>query len=228
MELVKSSKWFKALAAVLLVAAMGIGVNAINVDHAYAADSQPAITVNIEEDGTIIDSSTVTYAQLDTAGKINTTPMGFLYCKSNVWNVVGTDNYVKIGDLFAAAGYSSEWAVADHLSFICTDGAYTKYYPTKAEVDRTQKFFGATTASATDVTGGVDNAAVIAYSTNNAPISSIDPLLNTATKVLPTVLNGGDTAPRFCMGLVNGVDYTSSLAAGKRMPSNVTEITIVL
>lgn len=227
MELVKSSKWFKALAAALLVVAMGIGVNAINIDRAYAVDSSPAITVNIQEDGVIVDSSTVTRDQMQAAGKLKTEPMGFLYCKSNVWNVVGTNSYVNIADLFAVAGFSADWAAADasdYLAFTCTDGVYTKYYPTKAEVDRIQKFFGATTASATDATGGVDNKAVIAYSTNNAPITGT----YTASDVLSTVLSGTTTAPRFCMGLVDGDDYTSSLAAGKRMPSNVTEITIVL
>lgn len=231
MELVKSSKWFKALAAVLLVAAMGIGVNAINVDHAYAADSESSIVVNVEQGGVITSSTTVSYAALQTAGKINTTDMGFLYCKGDVWNVVGTDNYVKLSDLFAQAGVGSVWAAASgtaYLEFDCTDGPYTKYYPKKAEITRAQYFYGATTASATNATGGVANEAVIAYSSDNAQISSTDSLLDTASEVLPTVLNGGDTAPRFCMGLVNGVDYTNSLAAGKRMPSNVTEITIVL
>ena len=227
MELVKSSKWFKALAAVLLIAAMGIGVNAINVDHAYAADSESAIVVNVQDGGTIVDSATVTYSQLVAASKIQTSPLGFLYCKSNVWNVVGTNNYVAIGDLFAVAGFSADWAAADatdYLAFTCTDGVYTKYYPTKAEITRSQFFYGATTASATNVTGAVSNRAVIAYSTDNDSITGTD----TADDVLSSVLSGGTTAPRFCMGLVDGVDYTSSIAAGKRMPSNVTEITIVL
>lgn len=228
MELVKSSKWFKALAAVLLIAAMGIGVNAINVDHAYAADSESAIVVNVQDGGTIVDSATVTYSQLVAANKIQTTPLGFLYCKSDIWNVVGSDNYVKIADLFEAAGFSADWDDADHLAFTCTDGAYTKYYPTKAEVDRTQYFYSGTTASATNATPNPETWAIIAYNTNNKQISTTNPLLDTAAEVLPTALSGGTTAPRFCMGLVDGVDYTSSLAAGKRMPSNVTEITIVL
>lgn len=231
MQLLKSNKWFKAMVAALLATVVALGIGAMYTQPAFAVDSGSDITVNVESGGSVVYSSTVTHQQLVNAGKIGTDDLGFLFCRHDVWNVVGTDNYVKVDDLFNQAGVGAIWAAAPastELEFTCADGPYTKYYPTKAEVDRAQYFYPATTASATNPIPAVTTYAVIAYNTNSLPISATDPLLDTAGEVLPNVLSGGNQAPRFCMGLVDGVDYTNSLAMGKRMPSNVTEITIVL
>lgn len=229
---VKSTKWFKALAAVVLAAAIGLGVAAMP-HTAFAADSEATITVNVKIGNTIIASDDVTYSELATGTNpvIQTNNQGYLYCKGDVWNVVGTNNYVTISDLFAKAGFSGIWAIApntSYLAFTCSDGVYTKYYPTKAEIiNDDQYFYGATKASETDVTGKTKVKAVIAYNTNNAEISATDLNLDTAAKVLPTVLDEGTTSPRFLIGLDDST-YNSSDAMGRRYPSNVEQITIVL
>lgn len=239
MQLLKSNKWFKVMVAALLATVLSLGIGAMYTQQAFAADSQSDITVNVESGGSTVYSSTVTYDQLSTAGKIGTDDLGFLFCRHDVWNVVGTDNYVKVGDLFNQAGVGAIWAAAPastEVHFTCSDGAYTKYYPTKAEIDRPQYFYPETTASATNDSNHISTYAVIAYNTNSSPITGA----YKASDILPNVLSGGTQAPRFCMGLVSEndlgdpadeydvADYTNSLAMGKRMPSVVTEITIVL
>lgn len=225
METSKTRMRFAAVfAAVLVAVALSFGVTTVSHGEAYAADSESSINVTVIS-GSSTQQAVVSYDDLQ--DYLVTDNYGYLYCKGGVWNVVGTNNSVEIGDLFDAAGFGSAWVnAADSavLSFTCSDGAYTKYFPTKGEVEANNTFYGATTESATSLASTAYAPAVIAFNTNHGILSGT----TTASQLLPSVVSGTtDTAPRFCMGL-NEDTYNADDAMGKRMPSEVTGITLTL
>jgi hypothetical protein len=182
------------------------------------ASATPYLTIQVNG---VTQKTYATQADVAAISTVDNTTHGYLYYKNSNWYVVGTNKSITITNLFADAGVSSSWTTGKELDFTCTDGVYTKYYPTYTEVTSTLNFYPDATASTTPTTNAVAVPASLALTTGLGSTTSII----TAGSVLSSMSMTNTDAPRFVMGTTQA-NYTSLATAGKRMPSNVTVIDI--
>ncbi|MGV8083942.1 MAG: hypothetical protein AB2L09_09975 [Coriobacteriia bacterium] len=150
---------------------------------------------------------------LATSGKL-----GYLYYKSDAWQLIGTDSHVALSDLFAASSLpDGTWAANKTLSFSASDGAYTKYYPTYEELSASLYFYGDTTPSGSLTGEGSPAPAVIALK------SGVTAVAGTAADTLASLVTGTSDTPRFLFGFAN---TTPTQTGGNKFPSKIDTITI--
>lgn len=187
---------------------------------ASAADST-LVKVNVQYGANTapITVKQYTAAQLASICTTYTDNQGYLYYKSGTWQLRAVKTGVPIDTLLANSGVSN-WTSGSSLKFTCSDGAYTKYYPTYDQLHGSHCFYPATTAAATDTVSSVEVSAVVATQYKGGAI----PGGSTAGDTLASMVATPDV-PTFFVGLTQS--DTTATAGGFRFPSGVTEITVV-
>ncbi|RDB63161.1 hypothetical protein C1878_04645 [Gordonibacter sp. 28C] len=212
--------------AVVCAAAMWLFASA---DRAFAADPNEAITVQQEVNGVTTEIGTISYAELQEAGLVNSDTIGGLFDKPGTgFNVVGGKNYVKIDDLFAYMEVpSSVWTAGAKLHYTCDDGDYGKWESDYNEITRTQFFFSATTLLNGIATTAVPTYGSIAFDNAQVKIPvATDTVTPTAGTTLANI-SSWDTTPRIIVGLTADELNDSNYNMGKRMPGGIDTITII-
>lgn len=124
---------------------------------------------------------------------------------------------------------SNVWNSSKKLSLTATDGAYTKYYPSYADINGRKSFFGTADNGTTSFSGltatHTNGDAVFALSYGSAIVgtgSNCSAAAASAASSITTVTSG---YPRLIMGC--DADMTSSTAMGKRYCFDITGFEIV-
>ena len=212
-----------ALAAVVAVAlCLGATLSA-STQSAYAEDYPTSQAVTVKVAGTDI-SATYTKEQLSNYGLLNSADtLGYLYKKPNgEWYTVALKDTIALDTLFAAAGASSYWTAGAHLEITCTDGTYTKYYPTYEDATQCTSFYPNMGATTVNISNPVSAPAVLGFSYSQTQIGE--------GQTAADVLGGSDwvASTRLGLGLNDTTVYSTGDAnMGKRLMQDITVITIV-
>ncbi|MGM9608104.1 MAG: S-layer homology domain-containing protein [Oscillospiraceae bacterium] len=131
---------------------------------------------------------------------------GYVYYKGDVANVVAVTEYVALDALLSDAGVT--FAEGDKLSFICSDGPYTKGDFSYENI----------AARGVDADGSpVPTAVAISYELGNLADGTV-------AEIAAKAYNSGSL--RFVSGMT-AAEKEGQSAAGNRMPSGVVSITVV-
>ena len=148
-----------------------------------------------------------TAAELKKLAETKADGYGYQYFKNGVQAVVATE-YVTLDALLADAGVT--FADGNALYFTCTDGEYTKYAPSYQDVTADKYFFDGENAE--------EVPAAIALSWAQGALAD-----GTVADLAKTAKDSGSL--RFVCG-TSEADYKAEKAAGKRMPSGVTVLSV--
>lgn len=161
--------------------------------------------------GTKVKAAQFTKEELTAASTASAGGYGYLYYKENAANAVVATQVVPVDTLLDAAGLSGDWTSGSSLAFTCTDGEYTKAYPAYQEVQDCGYYV--------DEKGSAKVPAGIAlkWTTGSMKDGTVADL---AAKAVDT------SGLRFVYGISQD-QYKNMSAAGKRMPSGVTAVTVI-
>jgi hypothetical protein len=234
----KTSSFFKKIAlffATAVVAAMLVPAVAFADVTTYGSNSGPDKVIGVtwtDANGTHTDT-----VYLDNMTATTTPKKGALFCKNNVWNVVGSDEYLTLESVLSEATYEigddeysafdvwgpgksltfTVWNNPNNTGWICEN--YTKYSGfSYANIAAATNFYGDTTASVlgTTVTGTYSDM-IIALKCGATPLSGT----TTATSALADLATSSTNAPRVMWGYLDSLNE-----GGNRFPSNIDSITI--
>lgn len=207
-----------ALAAVVAVALCLGATLSTGVLSAHATDYTTSQSVVVNVEGTSVSES-FDADDLD----LETDTLGYLYKKPNgEWFTVALTDYITLDDLFAAAGASSYWTAGAHLEITCTDGTYTKYYPTYEDATQCTSFYPNMGATTVNISNPVSAPAVLGFSYSQTQIGEGQ----TAADALGG--SGWVASTRLGLGLNDTTVYSTGDAnMGKRLMQDITVITIV-
>lgn len=147
-----------------------------------------------------------TAAELEKLAETKADGYGYQYFKNGVQAVVAT-KYVTLDALLADAGVT--FADGSTLRFTCTDGEYTKYAPTYKDVTSDKYFFDGETSTE------VPAALAINWAQGALADGTVADIAKDAK----------DSGLRFVCG-TSEADYKAEKAAGKRLPSGVTVLSV--
>jgi hypothetical protein len=128
---------------------------------------------------------------------------GYLFYKGDSWSAASVKDYVTLTALLADSGLS--FGEGDYLSFICSDGPYTKAAPTYEMLSNAKYYY--------DDRGAVEVPAAIALSWAQGSLKD-----GSITDITAKSTNTGSL--RFVSG-ISEAEYTAKTAAGSRMPAGV-------
>lgn len=177
-----------------------------------AAFSPIALTVYAQKGtaGTKVKAAQFTKAELTTAAGTAAGGYGYVYYKDNVANAVVATQVVTLDTLLDAAGLAGSWTSGSTLAFTCTDGEYTKAYPSYQDIQDCGYYIDE--KGSTKVPAGV----ALKWTAGSLKDGTV---ADFAAKAVDT------TGLRFVYGM-SQAQYKDMSAAGKRMPSGVTAITV--
>ena len=140
----------------------------------------------------------------------------YLYYKGESWSAIVATELVELDALLADAGAADIWDSGSYLEFTCSDGIYTKSYPTYDDIYSKNLFVHENGSSL--VPAGL---AITWWS------GTLDPV--TEESVAASAAAAYDSGSlRFVYGIsVNQYDDVHDAPAGARMPTGVLEMTVV-
>ena len=161
--------------------------------------------------GTKVKAAQFTKEELTAASTASAGGYGYLYYKDNVANAVVATQVVTLDTLLDAAGLSGDWTSGSSLAFTCSDGEYTKAYPAYQEIQDCGYYI--------DEKGSAKVPAGIALKWTAGSMKD-GTVADLAGKAVDT------SGLRFVYGISQD-QYKNMSAAGKRMPSGVTAVTVI-
>lgn len=191
------------LLALTLVCTLFTGV----LSAQAADDAVLTVCTQTGEFGPRTTVKTYTAAELKKLAETKADGYGYQYFKDGVQAVVATE-YVTLDALLADAGVT--FAEGSTLHFTCTDGEYTKCALTYQDVTEDKYFFDGETSA--------EVPAAIALSWAQGALTD-----GTVADLAKTAKDSGSL--RFVCG-TSEESYKSEKAAGNRMPSGVTVLSI--
>lgn len=198
----------KKLISMLLVLTMLVSALAGLAVTAAAADAALRVYTQAGADGEKTLEKSYTAEELDALSETKADGYGYQYFKKGEQDIVAT-KYVTLDALLTDAGVS--FAEGDSLSFVCSDGPYTKYNPTYQDITEGKYYFKDGKAEE------VPAAIALIWAQGAAADGTVAEIAKTAE-------DSGSL--RFVCGTTEA-DFTAEKAAGKRMPSGVTELIVV-
>jgi hypothetical protein len=198
-------------------------------DRGSTEDDTTGKIITIEWTDSSDTVHTVDVTETMVADKIKTTRQGALYCKNDIWHVVGTDRWVSLTDVLKAAGaYSSVTTETYLVMWVLNDGStvpqqYTKYYPRYAEMSEKGyplSFYGNTTRTEFSYLAPSSVETCIALNCASAEVGEDE----YASETLADLSMSTTRAPRLLWGLPN--DISTADLGGNRFPSNITKIVL--
>lgn len=174
-----------------------------------------ALTVSIQngDGGERVPFKSYTAAEL--RGMAEKKEEGYIYeyYSGSAANAVVATEVVHLDSILEAAGADGYWSEGAKLAFITNEGRYTGYYPTYEEIKTRTSYIG------TNVSNEVPCGFALTWD-SGVLTGSPDAVKNLASKA--------STTGNICF--VYGIDYSgyrNKTAASRRMPTGVTEVTIV-
>lgn len=161
--------------------------------------------------GARVRAAQFTKEELTAASTASAGGYGYLYYKGNAANAVVATQVVPLDTLLDAAGLSGDWTSGSSLAFTCTDGEYTKAYPAYQEIQDCGYYIDEKGSS--KVPAGI----ALKWTTGSTEDGTVADL---AAKAVDT------SGLRFVYGISQD-QYKNLSAAGKRMPSGVTAVTVI-
>jgi len=199
----------KKFLSLILVLAMllSLGVTAFAADKT-AADTVLTVSTQTGKAGAKTVVKSYTKAELAKLAQTNADGSAYEYYKEG-WQAVVATQYVTLDALLADAGVT--FTADNSLSFTCADGAYTKAYPTYKDLSEGKYYF--------DGTSSTEVPAALALVWGSGSLKD-----GTVADIAKTAKDSGSL--RFVCGTTEA-DYKATKSAGKRMPSGVTDISVV-
>ena len=197
----------KKLVSMLLVLAMLVTVFAGLAVTASAADTVLSVYTQAGEESEKILAKSYTAEELKKLAETKADGYGYQYFKKGEQAVVATE-YVTLDTLLTDADVT--FADGDSLSFVCDDGPYTKYAPTYKDITEGKYYIKDGKAEE------VPAAIALSWGVGAAADGTVADIAKTAK----------EAGLRFVCGTTEA-DYAEEKAAGKRMPSGVTELIVV-
>jgi hypothetical protein len=177
-----------------------------------AAFSPIALTVYARKGSTgkKVQAAQFTKEELAAAATTSAKGYGYVYYKDKTANAVVATQVVTLDTLLDAAGLSGSWTSGSTLAFTCTDGEYTKANPSYQDIQDGCYYV--------DETGSAKVPAGIALKWTAGSLKD-GTVADLAAKAVDTA------GLRFVCGMT-AAQYKDMSAAGKRMPSGVTAMTV--
>ena len=197
----------KKLVSMLLVLAMLVTVFAGLAITASAADTALTVYTQAGADGEKTLAKSYTAEELKKLAETKADGYGYQYFKKGEQDVVVTE-YVTLDTLLTDADVT--FADGDSLSFVCDDGPYTKFAPTYKDITEGKYYIKDGKAEEVPAAIALSWAAGAAADGTVADIAK----------------NAKESGLRFVCGTTEA-DFAAESAAGKRMPSGVTELIVV-
>ncbi len=197
----------KKLVSMLLVLAMLVTVFAGLAITASAADTVLSVCTQAGEEGEKTLAKSYTAEELRKLAETKADGYGYQYFKKGEQDVVVTE-YVTLDTLLTDADVT--FADGDSLSFVCDDGPYTKFAPTYKDITEGKYYIKDGKAEEVPAAIALSWAAGAAADGTVADIAK----------------NAKESGLRFVCGTTEA-DFAAESAAGKRMPSGVTELIVV-
>ena len=197
----------KKLVSMLLVLAMLVTVFAGLAITASAADAALTVYTQAGADGEKTLAKSYTAEELKKLAETKADGYGYQYFKKGEQDVVVTE-YVTLDTLLTDADVT--FADGDSLSFVCDDGPYTKFAPTYKDITEGKYYIKDGKAEEVPAAIALSWAAGAAADGTVADIAK----------------NAKESGLRFVCGTTEA-DFAAESAAGKRMPSGVTELIVV-
>lgn len=196
----------------MLTAAMALTLSAGMGLSAKAAEDPVVLTVYAQRGSTgkKVQAAQFTKAQLTAAATSSAAGYGYVYYKDKVANAVAATQVVSLDALLDAAGLTGDWTSGSTLAFTCSDGEYTKAYPSYQDIQDCGSYIDEKGAS--KVPAGI----ALKWTAGSLKDGTVADL---AAKAVDTA------GLRFVYGM-SQAQYKDMSAAGKRMPSGVTAITV--
>lgn len=178
-----------------------------------AAFSPIALTIYSQKgsDGKKTQAAQFTKEELTAASATAANGYGYIYYKDKTASAVVATQVVSLDTLLDAAGLSGSWTSGSTLAFTCADGEYTKAYPSYQEIQDDCYYV--------DEKGAIKVPAGIALKWTAGSLKD-GTVADLAAKAVDT------TGLRFVCGMTQ-TQYKDMSAAGKRMPTGVTALTVV-
>ena len=199
----------KKLVSMLLVLAMLVTVFAGLAITASAADAALTVYTQAGADGEKTLAKSYTAEELKKLAETKADGYGYQYFKKGEQDVVVTE-YVTLDTLLTDADVT--FADGDSLAFVCDDGPYTKFNPTYKDITEGKYYFKDGKAEE------VPAALALVWGAGAAADGTVADIAKTAK----------DTGSlRFVCGTTEA-DFTAEKAAGKRLPSGVVELIVVI
>ena len=197
----------KKFVSLLLVLTMLVTVFAGLAVTASAADALLSVYTQAGEDGEKTLAKSYTAEELKKLAETKADGYGYQYFKKGEQDVVVTE-FVTLDALLTDADVT--FADGDSLSFVCGDGPYTKYAPTYKDITEGKYYIKDGKAEE------VPAAIALSWGVGAAADGTVADIAKTAK----------ESSLRFVCGTTEA-DYAAESAAGKRMPSGVTELIVV-
>lgn len=197
----------KKLVSMLLVLAMLVTALAGLAITASAADTVLSVYTQAGEEGEKTLAKSYTAEELKKLAETKADGYGYQYFKKGEQDVVVTE-YVTLDTLLTDADVT--FADGDSLSFVCDDGPYTKFAPTYKDITEGKYYIKDGKAEEVPAAIALSWAAGAAADGTVADIAK----------------NAKESGLRFVCGTTEA-DFAAESAAGKRMPSGVTELIVV-
>ncbi|MCD7946893.1 MAG: S-layer homology domain-containing protein [Oscillospiraceae bacterium] len=163
------------------------------------------------ENGTPRQTAVFTSAELYANSETNEKGYGYLFYKSDVWNVLIAKTLVPIDTLFSISGLSEYWTSGSYLTFLCGDGPYSKTYPYYENINECCYYYEDGTQ--TVVPAG------LALTWNSGSLAD-----RTFDEIAAGTYDSGRM--RWVYG-ISQEQYENQNAAGSRTVTNMYEITVV-
>ena len=183
-------------------------LGAVGASAEETADAVLTVYTQTGEFGPKAAAKAYTADELKKLAETRTEGFGYQYFKDG-WQAVVSTEYVTLDALLADAGVT--FAEGNVLRFTCTDGEYTKFAPAYADIAEGRYFF-------TDEKTFEEVPAALALSWSQGALAD-----GSVADLAGTAKDSGSL--RFVCGTTEA-DYAGEKAAGKRMPSGVTAITV--